>query len=229
MSATELSINAEESLIPLDDSAQEKRIAALKAGLSLIPVIGPLVGELISVIIPNQKTERIVTFIEVLEKKLVNLEDKFRDKIRTPEYADLLEDGMRQASRALTRERIEYIANFLKYGLTNDEIDHADEKKLLAILDALSDPEILLLKYESLSGLKRQEFMQANKNLLLKAHATLGSTQRAFDKEAFQDSYSRELQGYGLIYTRPKTAGAKATRLGKLLLRYILADDETEA
>jgi hypothetical protein len=52
--------------------------------------------------------------------------------------------------RALwSEERRDYIASFLKNGLTNEEMTHVQQKKLLSILGELNDAEIIFLRYES--------------------------------------------------------------------------------
>jgi wyosine [tRNA(Phe)-imidazoG37] synthetase (radical SAM superfamily) len=122
-------------------------VSASKAVASFIPYVGPFMAEIIGVVIPNQRWDRISEYVRILNEKVVNLEEK----INNQESVDLLEDSLLQSARALTRERKEYIASMLKNGLMKEEQTHAEKKKLLSILGELNDIEIIFLKYYSLN------------------------------------------------------------------------------
>ena len=71
--------------------------------------------------------------LKLLEDKIKYLDrDLIESRFTSEEFADLLEDALPYAARALSEERREYIANLLKNCLTHEELDHAGKKKLLA-------------------------------------------------------------------------------------------------
>lgn len=230
------------------DVAADAAAAVAKGLLGNVPKIGPIVSEIVGTIIPNQKMDRLITFVRVLGDRVKYLEDDFVDaKMKTEEFTDLLEDALRQASRALTPERREYIASLLKNSITNEELTHAQEKKLLSLLGELNDAEIIFLKFYSLSQGQKPEFAERHKDLLGPVNRVLNAPQADVDKGALQDSYRNKLLEVGLlapVYKRldrnklpefdEKTGRMKATSfrvtlLGKLLLRYIEVDSAAES
>lgn len=238
--SSELSLDADKNRIDLRASGGEVGQAALKGMFGLVPGIGSLLGELVSVVIPNQKLERLQTFTEVLEMKLRYLVDELKEeKMRSPEFTDLYEDALRQASRSMSTERLNQIASILMNSLTDEELRHSDVKKLLGILGEVSDAELIVLKSESLSGSAKQEFYRNHSEILMTVKVTLGSDQAGRDAKAFQKSRVAKLIEVGLLEPtfkaprkgempefdlatgRIKATGRKVTQLGRLLLRYI--------
>ena len=113
---------------------------------------------------------------------------------------DLMEDGFFQAARALSEERIDYIASLLKNSLTNEDLEHIAYKKLLSILGELNDIEVLLLKFYSIPTMvKGEEFRSKHKEALTKPIAYLMAPQEEVDKEAIYESYETNLARLGLI------------------------------
>ena len=159
---------------------------------------------------------------------------------------DLMEDGFLQAARALSEERIDYIASLLKNSLTDEELEHIAYKKLLAILGDINDIEVLLLKYCSRPTIGwREEFRSKHREALTKTVVSLSSSQEEVDKAAIYESYETNLARLGLIKMRfrkpmrgesPKfdektgmmeSSGYDITSLGRLLLRSIDQGEET--
>ena len=103
--------------------------ALVKGIVGIAPVVGPMLAEAITLGIPNQKLDRVITFVKVFEDRIKYLEeDLLKERIKSEEFGDLLEDALPQASRALSDERKEYIANLLKNSLTDENLDHAAKK-----------------------------------------------------------------------------------------------------
>jgi hypothetical protein len=150
-----------------------------------------------------------------------------------------LEDGLTQAARAMTEERRNYIASLLANSITNEELSHIEEKKLLELLGELNDAEILTLKFYSLRSDKRREMATRHKDLFEPIHRSFGAPQANIDKGALRDSYRTKLVELGLLDLeykriakgqspefdertgRIKATGYKVTSLGKLLIRSI--------
>jgi hypothetical protein len=100
------------------DTGTNKTDIAVAIGrgvIGAVPFVGPLIAEVMSVLIPNQRIDRWTRFIEWLDQKVAGLEQqRVQQEFSRPEFIDLLEDGFVHASRALSDERLEYLASLLK-------------------------------------------------------------------------------------------------------------------
>jgi hypothetical protein len=212
-----LSITAKEKEIEINSYASD-RVATLVRGIvGVAPYVGPMLAEAITSVIPNQKLDRIITFIKVLNDQVRYIEeDILKVKIQTEEFTDLLEDGLNQASRALSDERRQYIASLLKNSLSKDDLSHLNQKKLLSILNELNDVEIILLQYRSLMPWEEDEFWVQHENVVKAPFISDESPQEDADAYALFASYEFKLRQLGLL-----NEDARASDLGNLLLRYI--------
>lgn len=239
---SDLSIIRIEQELNTGTAQSEITVALLRSLASYVPKFGPLLANLVGIAIPNQKMDRLITFTKVLGDRMKYIEeDVAKLRMETPEFADLFEDGLIQASRALTDERRQNIAALLSKSLTNEDLEHVEEKKLLWLLGELNDAEVLTLKFYSLGLKAKQGFADLHKELFAPvdlSHAAPGN----IDKKALRDSYRNRLLELGLLeplYKKPETGKVpefdlktgrikatdqKVTGLGKLLLRYIDPD-----
>jgi hypothetical protein len=232
----------------LDNRRSDVGAALLKGILGAAPFVGPMLEEAISATIPNQKLDRLIAFAKELDDRVKYLEDDTIElKTQSAEFTDLLEDGLTQASRAMSHERRAYIASLLANSITNDQLTHVEQKKLLSLLGELNDAEVLTLKFYSLWSNQRREFANLHQELFKPIPRSFGSPQANVDKGALRDSYRVKLIELGLLeleYKRPskgempefdertgriKATGYKVTSLGKLLLRTIAPQDKVSA
>lgn len=214
-----------------------------KVSLGAIPYVGPLAGEIISNLIPNQRFDRIASLLKALESKIDETKKaKVEKRMLEEKSIDLMEDGFIQAARALSEERIEYIASLLKNSLTDEDLEHIAYKKLLFLLGELNDFELLILKAYSMPIAKHGEFW--SKHHLNKPRVHLGSSQEEVDKNAIYETYLTNLIRLGLLtirFQKPKrgelpefdektgmvkSRGYNITSLGRLLLRSIDQDGD---
>lgn len=214
--------------------------SAAKAALGTVPIFGSLLSELAGTVIPNQRTDRIVKFAHLLEFRLSNLEEFVRTQFSDEQFTDLLEEGLRQSARSLSDERREYIASVIANSLTSQDIEYAESKHLLRILDGINDVEVLWLRsYLDTSFESDGEFRARHENVLTPIGAHFGSTQQEHDKETLQTSYKDHLVREGLLRYRYKVdrktkapvydsntggqeiARYEITRLGGLLLKQV--------
>jgi hypothetical protein len=235
-----LSINPERSKISLENNASDKAAVTLQALLGTVPVVGSILQEAVGVVIPNQRMDRVILTMKCFAQKVAYIEEEvLRQKMRSEEFTDLLEDAIPQAARSLSEERRENIASFLKNSLTSEELDHVHEKKLLSILGELNDAEIIFLRYESLRPHEKEEFFEQHQVILKPIPAASNSPRSEHDKNALRSSFKEKLFELGLLQRRfvkpqpgktpdmdEKTGMLKAqyfdlTQLGRALLRYI--------
>ena len=225
----------------LDTTSVDYVVNALRAIVGPLPIVGPLVSELAGVVVPNQRMERIAKFARELERRLRDLEaaDRITNRLANDHFADLLEEGIRQASRSLSDERRQYLASLIVNGLSRENIEYAESRHLLRALDEMSDVEVVWLRsYRETTMGGDKEFREQHENILVPAVAAYGSSQNELDKDTLQKSYKEHLWQLGMLERRyrvdartkePKfdgrgvqeVAGYSITPLGRLLLRQI--------
>ncbi len=213
---------------------------AAKGALGAIPVVGPLMAEVVGSIIPNQRLDRLARLVEILGRKVAGLDQtRIAQRMKTPEGVDLLEDAFQQAARALTDERIEYIANILRAGITEEQAKLSEKKFLMWLLGQLDDAEVILLAWLDRPTQRDEEFEKKHWHIVQPRAATLGSSQDEIDDATVYDSRKAHLVTFGLLRLRfrnvrkgelpefdkktgmMKASGHEVTPLGRLLLRTI--------
>ena len=229
----------------IDVKKKDVVASVLKGYLSSLPVLGPIVAEMIDDLIPNQRIDRIASLLKALESK-IDPEDKAKieAKMLEEKSIDLMEDGFLQAARALSEERIEYIASLLKNGLTDEDLEHIAYKRLLSILGDLNDIEVFILLSYSGDILQQREFQRKHQQVVTEPRVHLASSQEEVDKHAIYESHKTNLARLGLLkirFQRPrrgesaefdektgmmKSNGYDITDLGRLLLRSIDQSEE---
>lgn len=215
--------------------------SAAKAALGAVPFAGSLLAEIAGSIVPNQRVERIVHFAQALESRLSAVEQQFvRSQLSNENFTDLVEEGLRQAARAVSQERREHIAGVIANSLKSEDISYVESKHLLRVLGELNDIEIVRLGrhlYRAFGSGK--DYWERHKEILDPVRAHMGSPREVLDKETLQMSYDMHLAQVGLLQARysvdtrtkqpefdsstgaQKLSGYELTRLGSLLLRQL--------
>ena len=213
-----------------------------RAAVGPIPIVGPLLSELVGHVVPNQRIDRIAKFAAELEHRLSRLEtrDRAMEWPRDEAFTELLEEAMRQAARSLSDERRRHLADLIANSVSSKEITAVESRHLLQILGEINDLEVLWLRFHQVPTLGGDEnFRETHREALAPAVATFGSSQTELDKATLQDSYREHLYRLGLLKRRYKRefgertpvfdsftgqqewSGYEITPLGRLLLRRI--------
>ena len=226
----------------LDTRAVDYVLSAARVAVGPIPIVGPLLSELVGVVVPHQRVDRIARFVVELERRIGHLETpgQIREQLANETFTDLLEEGFRQAAHSLSDERRRYIASLICSSLPASSIQCAESKHLLRILNEINDVEIVWLRYyrePTMGG--DEDFRDRHAEVLRPTIATFGSTQGELDKSTLQDSYKEHLSRLNLlkpqyeldpetsqptfdrIRGRQRIRGYEITALGRLLLREI--------
>lgn len=214
--------------------------SAAKAALGVVPFAGSLLAEVAGSIIPNQRVDRIADYAFKLQERIGQLEEaRVRSELDSEEFTDLLEESLRQASRATSEARREYLASLVANSLSSDSVEHVESKHLMRILGELSDVEVLWLRFfhePTLEGDKA--FRALHAEVFRPRSAAIGSSRETLDDHALQQSYKDHLIRLGLTdehirksrdgvpeydkYTgKPSVSFRQASPLGRLLLRSI--------
>lgn len=227
-------------IVNLNDNNLDKAVALAKGVLGAAPVVGSIMAEVVGAIIPNQRIDRIVKFVEILDQRLYGIsQDIIKLKVQDEYFVDLLEEGMILASCAITNKRKEHIANIIKNSITNDELSHLEEKRLLIILSELSDAEIIILQSYALFGEEQRKYYEQHSDILQAPIIHSGSSQVEIDRSAIYKTFKQSLVAHNLLtpkFKKPKrnelpefdektgmmkTNGYNVTSLGRLLLSYL--------
>ena len=121
--------------------------ALARGSVGAIPIVGSLASEVLGLVIPNRRLDRIEALLNELSQQLGNRSaDDVQARFNSPEFADVLEDAIGQSARALSQERIHRIAALLKNSLTDEELRHLQDKRVLDLLAELNDAELIILQ-----------------------------------------------------------------------------------
>jgi len=226
----------------LDEPLKKKYAVSIGKGiLGAIPIVGPLIAETVGSIIPNQRIDRINDFLLKLEEKIKDIDqEQTKLRFKSEEFIDILEEGMLQAAKSLTKERKEYIASLVANGIKDEDIEHVQKKLILNLLNELNDAEIIILQSYGLPPGEEKEFFEQHKEILMPPPPALRNQDPSLiDDRTLFDAQKSHLARLNLItptYKKtkkgelpefdPKTGmikaqGYKITPLGRLLLKNI--------
>jgi len=218
-----------------------------KSGLGAIPGFGSLFSEVLGQIIPNQRVDRIVTFLSILDKKFEQLQiqfDKIESKMKDEEYINLFEEGIWQAARSSSQERKEHIASLLANSLNDEALNEIQQGVLLSLLGELNDIEILILYQHTMKARNDEDFHKKYQDILRGPFAHLGSDQETVNQSTIHNTYKEKLIRLNLLkreYKTPKKGelpefddktgmikekSVNLTSLGRLFLKYIDMPDD---
>jgi outer membrane murein-binding lipoprotein Lpp len=175
--------------------------SAIKSIFGAAPYVGSLFSELAGTVIPNQRVDRIASFVEKLDKKVANLEKEFlMSQLSNKYFSDLLEESLHHVVRAITDERREYIANLISNSLSLQDIQYIESKHLLRILGELNDIEIIWLNHhQRISHGHDREFYNKHLVVLEPVFVSMADPPLVHNKEAIQNSYKEHLSRLGLL------------------------------
>ncbi|MHB1000825.1 MAG: hypothetical protein ACYC27_16410 [Armatimonadota bacterium] len=212
--------------------------ATARAMLGAIPFVGPLVSEIVTTIIPGQRMDRIQDFLERLAERVKDVEaEVLQERMKTAECVDLLEDCFAGAVRALSEDRLEYLANLYATGISRMEADHETNKKMVSLLSQLSDAEVIWLAHLAQDRALGDPIVN-NEDILYPRSTVLSSPVEERDAHAMQEAWKSRLTQLGLVKQKIrqnsrsgpemdtfsgdwKRDSPRATWLGRMLLGYI--------
>ena len=136
--------SCKERLHNIKNDKTDETVAFVKAGISALPFpCSGVLAEILTTIIPNKRTERILDYLEKLAGKLSEHEALI---IKNNKYAnDIFQEAVVSASKSLSEERNIYLAELTKASVELDETKHSAHKHVLFTLAELTDLEIKVL------------------------------------------------------------------------------------
>ncbi len=130
----------------LDDNLRDRLVVIAKGTVSLVPLAGGPLAEIVGAVIPGQRADRIAAYMRALAARVDSLDrDVQRAIAENAVKVDLIEEGGFQAARATSSERIGQIVEAVSRGLREDDADVIRRKRLLGLFGELDDDEVALL------------------------------------------------------------------------------------
>jgi hypothetical protein len=212
---------------PLRTTLADRAAAVVRVVVGAAPHIGPLLAEVVTAVIPGQKQARLKLWVEAFAARVEAIEgglDRLNQRLLTDSGTDILEDGLLQATRAVSDARRHHLANLLANGLAGGEFGHDRMKTLTRLFDDLTDSELVLLIFYSepptFGSVWHKEMMDRHPDVLRPVSREMGSAQVELDRGALQEHHKATLERLGLLRVRDRTTSI--TSLGRLLVRLIL-------
>lgn len=231
--------------INLNNNKSDILTLALKSAGSIVPYVGGPIAEIIGYVIPNQRIDRLVLFVEILREKINGIEEKINQRSKAdPLFLDFFEDELLQVSRATTEERIEYLSNLLINGINSDEAELIAAKQLLRLLGQLNDAEVIWLISYGMNFNEVQDLMEKNPGIFRPVSESTDMDENSIKSSIIRKNYSQRLEELHLIETKiefdrktgqPKpnffkdgfeTGSTHITPLGRQLIEIITTNSE---
>lgn len=217
----------------LEPNARDRLVSVAKGAGGALPIVGSIVAEILDSVVPNLRFERIVSFLKTLDERVGCINERlanFERNLKTVEGLDLFEEGIIQASRAVSEERKQRLARLVARSLSAEELKYAESRKLINLYNELTDPEVVWLIYYSLHPVlgkgPHSDWVEKHPDILKPIRRDTGAPQEQHERGALQDSYKATLIRLGLTIERNNATSM--TILGRLLVRYI-TDENHEA
>lgn len=218
--------NKETNIDDLSPNSADFLTSYAKSGLGAIPYFGTLFGEVLGQIIPNQRVDRMVQFLSILDKKLNDLTIDIEDinaKMKDEKYINLFEEGIWQASKTSSKERKEYIASILKNGLTDEALNEIQKGIFLSLLSELNDIEVIILYSYTRNYGNNKEIRDELKHIIEEPISYLGADEKTINDSILYDTYKAKLLRLNLL---KDDKYIQLTGLGRLFLNYIDMPDK---
>lgn len=188
---------------PQGSNNYDRLVAVIRSVVGVVPIVGPLLTEIATEIIPNQRMDRLERYLMALEQRLAALSTEMASVLKADKAAiALFEDGAIQASRAITEERLEQIANIVAAGLSDEQREYLRWRRILDIFQQIDDEQVAILTAYATS-LPGQTFKNLEK--LRPQQAYIGADKKILEASAFWEASMDKLEGLGLLHFNAKT------------------------
>ncbi len=221
---------------PLGATTRDRSVALTKGAIGMIPIGGSILAEIIGQIIPDQRAQRLETYVRYLDSKLSELsEGEARSRMSDPENIALFEEGAFQSARAISDERRERIAKLVILGITGEQKEKLEAKRLLSLFGLIDDDQAIILASHLHKYMRDEAFRNANSRILNVSPPHLNSSDEDRDKFLVSSLAKDELIRLKLLEPQfeqvkdvsaidPSTGMAKVRNhalsgLGRMLLR----------
>lgn len=193
----------------LDESSKDKALeiarSVISTACSSIPIIGTGIAEAINFFIPDNRKERIVSFIKELAgcisklEKQITMLDEWKEKItKDKQDALLFENALLYSMQTESKIKHHCYAFYIFNAIMNSDIEDIQKEAVLKTISLLNETEVLLLIY-----LGQDKYLFAESDFHKKygkfvdRHSVCGNDADTIFN-AMQDSYLNNLVVYGI-------------------------------
>lgn len=203
---------------------------------SYIPIAGGALSEIIRMVIPNQREDRIVKFLTNIDKRLSELEitvEKLQSIFNNTKYGGFTFECLRDVVNDKFEEKMVYYQNLYITGITSEEQEMLNMSNLMRLVSDMEYKEILYLKFYYYANYANNQKIKTIQQLLnqgsITPNYTMKMKQNELDNETYKQITLNSLVNKGLLERKIEYVGKnrrekikyKITSLGKLLLRKI--------
>lgn len=201
-----------------------------------IPIAGGVISEIIRMVIPKQREDRIVKFLANIDKRLNELEitvEKLQLIFKNTKYGGFTFECLRDVVNDKFEEKMVYYQNLYITGITSEEQEMLNMSNLMRLVSDMDYKEILYLKFyyyaDYVDNQKIQEVQQLLNQGSIAPNYTMDMNQKELDNETYKQITLNALVNKGLLERKVEYIGKnrrektkyKLTSLGRLLLRKI--------
>lgn len=182
--------------------------------LQLIPAAGPFLSEILKILIPSQRLDRVVEFLRILSHKV----DALRIELEMVKESNtiLIEDGIILALRTNSQAQYHRLSKVIADGLTMEDAELAEQRFLLGILGELSDAEVIWLGNVIKRDVSdKHAYYEVHKKELDKLTLDVGATEQQKSKKHLVNGYHSHLERLGLISPVYQLAGKLKGQIGE--------------
>lgn len=209
-------------------------VVATAAGY--IPVAGGAISEIIRMVIPKQREDRIANFLANIDKRLSELEitvEKLQSIFKNTKYGGFTFECLREVVNDKFEEKMVYYQNLYITGITSEEQEMLNMSNLMSLVSDMDYKEILYLEFyyyvDYVDNQKIQEIQQLLNQGSIAPNYTMNMNQKELDNETYKQITLNALVNKGLLERKVEYIGKnrrekikyKLTSLGRLLLRKI--------
>jgi hypothetical protein len=224
----------------LGENPTDKAVSLVKGTLGAIPLVGSMLAEMTGTLVPRQRMDRIEAYVLQLSERLQHIDERELSRLlQDPRVVDLFEDGGFQSARALSPERLAQIANLVAYGMSGDERERLEAKRLLDLMEEIDDDQIIILTSYLHRHSRDENFRQLHRSVLEAVRPTINAEQSERDRYTVYNLARDHLVRLGVLRPRfrrmkkgevpefdehtgmLKASGRELTSLGRLLLTRI--------
>lgn len=210
----------------LSSNRRDQLISVAKATAAAVPFVGGVISELLTETVPELRFDRVVAFIRELDEELQRLGARLEDvekNLQSEQGIDLFEEGILQASRAISSERKLRLARLIARSLGEKELEYEKSKTLLNLYRDLTDPEVIWLLYYSMNPTfdagHHSQWREKHPDVLVPISVAMDTPQEQRERAVMQDLWKANLESAGLIRSRRKSM--TITTLGRMLVESI--------
>lgn len=210
--------------------------SVVSTAASYIPIAGGAISEIIRMVIPKQREDRIANFLANIDKRLSELEitvEKLQSIFKNTKYGGFTFECLRDVVNDKFEEKMGYYQNLYITGITSEEQEMLNMSNLMRLVSDMDYKEILYLKFyyyaDYVDNQKIQEIQQLLNQGSIAPNYTMDMNQKELDNETYKQITLNALVNKGLLERKVEYIGKnrrekikyKLTSLGRLLLRKI--------